>query len=505
MRGTTIAALTAGLLTTGSTAIELFKRNGPAAVIPMPIQRKSVEWVGSRYEFDQLRKRQKTVTETLDNFEQGSLYFANVTIGTPPQNFRFHIDTGSSDLWTNAASSSLCQEGNNVPNGDIPCSVSGTYNANKSSTYKFVDSDFQIMYADTTGASGDYVTDTLHIGGQDVKALQFGVGYVSNSSEGVMGIGYPALEAQVQNNGQKSYPNIPQVMTSQGLISSPAYSLWLDDLDAATGSILFGGVDTAKFTGSLQTLPIIPEQGQFVEMIVALSGINLVANNTNTTVSKSTTAVLLDSGSTLSYLPEDVSSAIYDALGVVFDEQQDQPFCQCSLANTTDTLEFVFSGQVISVPISEMVLEGDGGVQTKSGETLGCAFGIVAQPPQSGPGTPYTLGDTFIRSAYVVYDLANNQISLAQTDFSATGSNVMEIGTGKNSVPSASGVGNPATATVTGTAVIGGVTGTGTATGTSTATASSASSSKSSAAEPLSQAHLGTWAGVAAAGLYFAL
>ncbi|MCJ1390733.1 hypothetical protein MMC18_003594 [Xylographa bjoerkii] len=499
MRGSTVAVLTAGLLTTGSTAIELFKRAGPAAVISMPIQRKSVEWVGSRYEFDQLRKRQKTVSETLDNFEQGSLYFANVTIGTPPQTFRFHIDTGSSDLWANAASSSFCKEGNNVPNGDVPCSVSGTYSANKSSTYKYVDSDFQIMYADTTGASGDYVTDTLHIGGKDVTALQFGVGYVSNSSEGVMGIGYPTLEAQVQNNNQKSYPNIPQAMTTQGLISSPAYSLWLDDLEAATGSILFGGVDTDKFQGSLQTLPIIPEQGQFVEMIVALSGINLVANNTNTTVSTTTTPVLLDSGSTLTYLPEDVSSAIYDALGVVFDEQLDQPFCQCSLANTTATIEFVFSGQVISVPIGEMVLDGDGEIQTKSGETLGCSFGIVAQPPQPGPGTSYTLGDTFIRSAYIVYDLANNQISLAQTDFGATGSNVMEIGTGKNSVPSATGVANPATATVTGTAVIGGVT------GTSTATGSSASSSKSSEAGPISQAHLGAWAGVAAAGLLFAL
>ena len=355
------------------------------------------------------------------------------------------------------------------------------------------------MYADTTGASGDYVTDTLNIGGKDVTGLQFGVGYSSNSSEGVMGIGYPPLEAQVQSNGQKSYPNIPQVMTSQGLISSPAYSLWLDDLDAATGSILFGGVDTAKFTGSLQTLPIIPEQGQFVEMIVALSGVNIIANNTNTTVSKSTTPVLLDSGSTLSYLPVDVSSAIYDTLGVVFDEQQGEPFCQCSLANTTAIIEFVFSGQVIAVPVSEMVLGGDGVVTTKSGETLDCVFGIVAQPPQSGPGTAYTLGDTFIRSAYVVYDLANNQISLAQTDFGATGSNVMEIGTGKNSVPSASGVGSPATATVTGTAVIGGVT------GTSTASGSSASASKSSAAEPISRAHLGAWAGVAAAGLFFAL
>ena len=422
-----------------------------------------------------------------------------MTIGTPPQSFRFHIDTGSSDLWTNSATSSLCKEGNNVPEGDIPCSVSGTYNANKSSTYKYVDSDFQISYADTTGASGDYVTDTLHIGGSDLTNLQFGVGYVSNSSEGVMGIGYPALEAQVQNENQKSYPNIPQAMTTQGLISSPAYSLWLDDLEASTGSILFGGVDTAKFQGSLQTLPIIQEQNQFVEMIVALSGINLVANNTNTTVSSKTTPVLLDSGSTLSYLPVDVSSAIYDALGVVFDEEQDQPFCQCSLANTTDTIEFIFSGQVISVPINEMVLDGDGGVQTKSGETLGCAFGIVAQPDQGGPGTSYTLGDTFIRSAYIVYDLANNQISLAQTDFGSTGSNIMEIGTGKNSVPSASGIANPATATVTGTAVIGGVTGTG------TATASSASSSKSSDAGIIPQANVGAWAGVAAAGLLFAL
>jgi len=235
-----------------------------------------------------------------------------------------------------------------------------------------------------------------------------------------------------------------------------------------------------------------------VEMIVALSGVSLVANNTNTTVSKSTTAVLLDSGSTLSYLPEDVSSALYDALGVKFNEQTDEPLCDCALANSTSTIEFIFSGQVISVPISEMVLEGDGS-GTKS---LNCIFGIVAQPPQTGPGTSYTLGDTFIRSAYVVYDLANNQISLAQTDFGATGSNVMEIGTGKNSVPSASGIANPATATVTGTAVIGGVTGTSTATGTSTGTSSATPSSEAGA---IAQAHLGVWAGVAAAGLVLAL
>ncbi|MCJ1406513.1 hypothetical protein MMC19_000578 [Ptychographa xylographoides] len=515
MKGSTVSTgLTAALLTSGTAAIELFKRAGPANVVSLDIQRKSVPIYQSRYEYDQLRRRQssKTISETLDNFEQGSLYFANVTIGTPPQSLRFHIDTGSSDLWANSATSDLCMQGNNInPDlGELPCSVSGTYSANKSSTYKYVDSEFDISYADTTSASGDYVTDTLHIGGADVKTLQFGVGYVSNSSEGVMGIGYPALEVQVQNDREKAYPNIPQQMVSQGLINSAAYSLWLDDLNSATGSVLFGGVDTDKFHGSLQTLPIIQEQGAYVEMIVALSGVNLITSNTNNTVSTKTTPILLDSGSTLSYLPADIAGALYQALGVEFSEQADQGFCKCSLANTSATIEFIFSGQVIGVPISEMVLTGDGGAKTASGEVLDCTFGIVSQPAEDIVGTPYTLGDTFIRSAYIVYDLDSNSISLAPTNFEATSSNVMEIGTGNNPIPSASGVSNPASATVTGSAVIGGVTGTATGSGSSPSSSSSSGSgsgsgSTSAAVVVAAQAPLGVWTLVGVAGLLFAL
>jgi len=110
-----------------------------------------------------------------DCFIQATLYFANASLGTPPQKLRLHIDTGSSDLWTNAASSGLCKS-----KGD-PCSISGTYDANSSSTYKFVSSDFNISYVDGSGATGDYATDTLHIGGQDLANLQFGIGYRSSS------------------------------------------------------------------------------------------------------------------------------------------------------------------------------------------------------------------------------------------------------------------------------------------------------------------------------------
>ena len=47
------------------------------------------------------------------------------------------------------------------------------------------------------------------------------------------------------------------------------------------------------------------------------------------------------------------------------------------------------------------------------------------------------LGDTFLRSAYVVYHLGNNQISLAPTVFNATDSDIREIGNGTDGVPNA--------------------------------------------------------------------
>ena len=436
--------------------------------------------------------------------QQGSLYFANCTIGTPAQHFRFLIDTGSSDLWANSATSQLCTSAPNPNLGDIPCSVSGTYNANKSSTYKYINSEFSISYADTTGAMGDYVSDVLNIGGKTVNPIEFGVGYVSNSSEGVMGIGYPALEVAVQVDNGKSYANLPQAMANQGLIQSPAYSLWLDDLDAATGSILFGGVDTDKFHGTLQTLPIVQEQGQFVEMIVELSSISLVQKGANTSVLTQPTPVLLDSGSTLSYLPVSFSGQLYKALGVEFNEQ-DGPLCSCSLANQSITIDFIFSGQVISVPIAEMVLEGGGTGTGSSGQALDCVFGIVAQPAESEGGTPYTLGDTFIRSAYIVYDLGNNEISLAATNFGVSSSNVLAIGKGAGAVPSATGAAHPPTTTLNGTPVVGGATGSGINPTASSTASSSMGAMTTTVAGIATRGGVGTWTAVLVAALGFAL
>ena len=361
----------------------------------------------------------------------------------------------------NSDKSQYCQQSDQVfeQEGQVPCSVSGTYDANSSSSYSYINSEFQISYADNSGAAGDYFTDNVNIGGASVKSVQMGLGYKSSSSEGVMGIGYPSLESQAVLLNERTYANLPQAMVDQGIIRSNAYSLWLNDLDSSTGTALFGGVDTDKYHGSLSTLPIQKVQGMYLEMLITLTGVTLVDNGRNTSQVPSgsaslPTAVLLDSGSTLSYIPQDIADNIYNSLAsfhVTYDTQQQQTFCDCSLTDSPITIDFVFSGVVISVPMSELVVVAG---EDRNGNLV-CAFGIfpvASSQSSNGGGATFTLGDTFIRSAYIVYDIANNEISLAQTNFNATSSNVMEIGTGLNSVPDASGVAAAASVAVTGTA-----------------------------------------------------
>ncbi len=321
---------------------------------------------------------------------------------------------------------------------------------------------------------GNYAADNLNIGGQQLKGVQFGIGLRSGSPEGILGIGYTSNEVQVNRNSKQAYPNVPQFMADNGLIKSNAYSLWLDDLEANTGSILFGGVDTDKFHGTLGSLPVQKMFGGFNEFLMTLSGVSTTFNGKNQTLSQDLpTPVLLDSGSSLTYLPNNLINALYGAWNVQYDKQQQVAIVDCNLANSQDTVDFTFSSPKISVPASELVIPAG----TDQQGNIICIFGI-----NPADGRTPVLGDTFIRSAYVVYDLGNNEISLAQTNFNATTSHVLEIGTGNNAVPSASAVSNPVQATASGTggARIAPVTVTATGTG-SSSTSKPTSSNKSAA------------------------
>ncbi|RGP69930.1 aspartic-type endopeptidase opsb [Fusarium longipes] len=410
-------------------AISLHKRQDglEPRVMSVPIQRRQVDDPFA-HDRKRLSRRSGTVDVGIDN--EQSLYFLNATIGTPSQDFRLHLDTGSSDLWVNAVGSQLCDTHANI------CAESGLYNPNKSSTYEYVNSDFNISYADGSGASGDYVTDTFRMSNVSIQNLQFGVGYVTSDNEGVLGIGYTTNEAVV-NDGQKLYKNMPARLASDGVIASNAYSLYLDDLESASGKILFGGVDEEQYTGELVTVPILKVDGEYSEFYITL---NSISAGSETIGEDLALGIVLDSGSTLTYLPASLTETIYELVGAEYTDGQTTAYVPCDLANDGGNLTFKFNDPAeITVPISELVLDFTditGRQMSFSSGQAACSFGIAPSTSQIS-----ILGDTFLRSAYVVFDLDNNEISLAQSNFDATGSHIVEIGTGKNSVPSATGAG----------------------------------------------------------------
>ncbi|KAL9615911.1 MAG: hypothetical protein Q9160_009159 [Pyrenula sp. 1 TL-2023] len=455
-----------GLITVGN-SIELTNRGSENRIRVVSLDTHRTSSTGilglTARDKERLVKRQygassssKIINEGLDNSE--AYYYANLTIGTPPQKFRLSIDTGSSDIWVNAANSTLCIK--NYQN----CSDSGAFRPQDSSTVKVNNHNFIISYEDGSGASGDYLSDVLSLGGSSLKGFQFGIGYQSSSYQGVAGIGYQVNEAS-NIHGAGQYLNLPFSMVKAGYINTPAYSLWLNDLSANTGSILFGGVDTAEYEGSLQTVPILTERtNEYIEVVVGLTGVKFDDTDLSTVPPTNSSygplpspsfpfAVLFDSGSSLVYLPPPIANAIFQITTAIYSDDDNIAYVPCGLRDSTSSITFSFGSAHVTVPLNELVLSyrlaSKDPIAYPDG-TPACVFGIAfSENLGTSDGAPSVMGDAFLRSAYIVYDLENNQIGIAQTKFNASDKgdkgSIKEIVKGKDGIPDAKPAANAVT------------------------------------------------------------
>ncbi|KAL6888091.1 aspartic peptidase domain-containing protein [Trichoderma evansii] len=393
-----------------------------------------------------LGRRATTVNGVLSNQQVQGGYFINVHVGTPGQNITLQLDTGSSDVWVPAASAAICTE---VTSRNPGCTF-GSFDSGKSSTFVDVgEGAFDITYVDNTFSKGDYFQDDFQIGGVTVSNLTMGLGLDSSIANGLIGVGYINDEASLGTT-RSTYPNLPVVLQQEKLTNTVAYSLWLNDLDASTGSILFGGIDTEKYQGDLTKINILKADGSsaFTEFAVELYEVQASSSSGTDTLSSSegTLVAVLDSGTTLTYLPQDMAEQAWKEVGASYNEDFGLAVVPCSIRNSNGHFTFRFAGPqgpAINVTMSELALDlFSGGPQPKfqNGPNEGqaaCEFGI-----QNTTGSPYLLGDTFLRSAFVVYDLVNNEIALAPTNFNSTKTNVVAFASSGAPIPSATAAPN---------------------------------------------------------------
>ncbi|KAI6373128.1 hypothetical protein MCOR25_003527 [Pyricularia grisea] len=414
----------------------------------------SFELMRSTSDSPHLGKR-STFVESMANNITGGGYYLDVKVGTPGQDARMLLDTGSSDAWVVSSRADLCwtprlqqQYGDNC---------GSTYNETKSSTYSLKErGGFQIKYLDGSAARGDYIKDDFTIGKVTIKGLQMGVASTTVRGSGILGVGFSSHVAAKQ-----PYPNIMDELVAQKIIQAKAYSLWLNDRRSPSGRILFGGIDTAKFIGALKVIPLIPDvtTKNITSFTVALSGFDIeLSNKTKTKIDlrNASNPTLLDSGTTLSYLPAAMAEKVFGMFGAVEDKNiTGLTYISCDyLQKEKDMLmSFTFAndGGTIKVPMYEMVLDvvrNLAGFQAPPGLPFKdvCLFGIqstgqFAQQYNSLEGANFTLlGDTFLRSAYVVYDLDHNQIGIAQANLNATDSKIVNLTSTESSLPRLTGV-----------------------------------------------------------------
>ncbi|KAI0375639.1 endopeptidase [Pilatotrama ljubarskyi] len=318
----------------------------------------------------------------LSNF-MNAQYFAEITLGTPPQSFKVVLDTGSSNLWV---PSTKCTS--------IACFLHAKYDSSASLTYKANGSEFSIQYG--SGSMEGFVSqDVLTIGDMTIKNQDFaeatkepGLAFAFGKFDGILGLAYDTISV---NHIVPPHYN----MINQKLIDSPVFSFRLGDSEEDGGEAIFGGIDDSAYTGKLEYVPVRRKAYWEVELEkVALGDDELELENTGAAI---------DTGTSLIALPTDMAEMLNTQIGAK-KSWNGQYTVDCAKVPDLPDLTFFFNGK-------PYVLKGTDYVLEVQGTCMSSFTGIDINLP--GGGSLWIVGDVFLRKYYTVYDLGKDAVGFA--------------------------------------------------------------------------------------------
>jgi saccharopepsin len=269
-----------------------------------------------------------------------TLDFSTIAIGTPAQEFKVILDTGSSNLWV---PSSAC--------GSIACYLHSKYDSSASSSYTKNGTEFQIRYG-SGEVAGIISEDTLQIGDLKVKNQLFGeatnepgLAFAFGRFDGILGLGYDSISV---NHIPPPFYN----MIDQKLLDEPKFAFFLGDTNEGQDSeVVFGGVDKSHYTGKMTNIPLRRKAYWEVNLDSITFG--------KDTAELENTGAILDTGTSLIAMPTTLADLLNAKIGAKKGFNGAYTV-DCSKRDTEPDMTFTLSGYDFTIGAKDYIQEVQG-------------------------------------------------------------------------------------------------------------------------------------------------
>lgn len=319
-------------------------------------------------------------------------FYANVTVGKPPQDFSVLLNSGMTGLWIPSA---LCP----TDKYDM-CKDHRLYYQNRSSSH--VSEGEQMGYG---GMLAELSSDTVHIAGLSVKKQSFAevVQYNFNDSsipyDGMFGLD---LAQQIFFNDTSIFSN----MVDQKLINNIVYGLYFlrNSSDPnKSGGLIIGGRNSSLFVGDLTYVnSTVNTTWEFTIDKVVIFG-----SSGMPPLCKDGCRAIPETASHFISANHRLTDLLHSHLGaIVFDDDYTYQF-NCSNLDKLPPVYFSIGESLFKIPW-----------QTYVDKVMGPAGKVVCLSSFVGlddlAGLSWYLGDAFFTSVYVEFDVDNQRMGFAQ-------------------------------------------------------------------------------------------
>ncbi|CAD5222308.1 unnamed protein product [Bursaphelenchus xylophilus] len=317
------------------------------------------------------------------------LYYARISIGSPPSTFRLAVDTGSHVTWVTKAG---CKDSKNK---NKTCRSPRFYEPQKSATAAFYDihdthDGYSLIYSDSTRVSLEHRKDEVILGypidGFRLKApVPFAAAVMRSDSnysraDGILGLSKKAFSPSFIEN----------VLDDN--FSQSVFTLYFRHCATETcvdsGHLTFGGFDYLHCEDDYEWIPADTSNGKWHIQVESFSVGSAVARNFT---------ALSDSGTSRNYMPSEFLSAFYKELGAEKDGKY--YFMRC---DSTAEVEFTINGRQYSMAIQNFFFY----LGILRGEEY-CALATFDR-------NRWVFGTSMFREFCHVYDLKNERLGLAK-------------------------------------------------------------------------------------------